>query len=406
MTKPGAEENFSGVSRYFHWSVAVLILMLLIAGFVMTGLPVSEDKFRVYGLHKSLGLTVLALGVMRLLWRVSTKAPGALASHAAYERFLAKTIHIVFYISIIGMPLSGWLMSSAGEFSVNFFGLYEMPEILPKDEALFNLFQTVHELFAYALMICIALHVAGALKHLVIDRDRTMARMGASLPVAVAGLGLLAVAAGFAVAGMKGGEGAARAPVPLSAATGNVSDVPGALAGSKQWAIDPAGSAIEFSFSQYGQTVTGRFESWEGDIDFDPDSPETGSALIRIDPASIRTGSADRDGQARGQDWLAAEAYPAISFTSRSFRALGEGRFEASGTLELRGMTREVAFPFSLDIRKTPEGETALMTGELTLSRLDFGVGQGNWQSTEAIGDPVQIVLKVKATARPSENAD
>lgn len=396
------DESYGGVSRLFHWLIAALIFILLIVGFAMADMALSETKLKVYGLHKSFGLVVLALGVMRLLWRVLVTFPKPLPTHAFYERILAKTIHIVFYVSIIAMPLSGWLMSSAGEYSVNFFGLYEMPKIFPKDEKLFDFFREVHELFAFALMISIGLHIAGAIKHQLIDRDRTMTRMGASMPVAILGLAFLGLAGGMLLLGeLKEDEVRAAMPSAVEAQSLPVQS------NAREWVIDMAGSSIEFEFTQSGQPVTGHFENWGGEIHFDPDRPEAGAALIRIDPSSLRTGSADRDGQARGEDWFAVSAHPSITFMSKSFRALEDGRFEVTGNLALRGITQIVSFPFTLDIQENEFGmKTALMKATLVLKRRDFGVGQGAWQSTDVVGNPVRIVLNVKASTRQPENSD
>ncbi|MCC6597892.1 MAG: cytochrome b/b6 domain-containing protein [Alphaproteobacteria bacterium] len=408
------KNKYDAVSRFFHWTTALFIFALLIVGLLMTDMAVSQTKIQIYGLHKSLGLTVLGLGVMRLLWRIGVPAPKSLDTHARYERLLAKTIHIVFYISIICMPLSGWFMSSAGEYPSTFFGLFAIPRIIPKDPALFSFFREVHELFAYTLIGSIILHVTGALKHHLIDRDKTLQRMGASLPIALIGLALWAGIIGILITGQFQPEQPTQTPTasspfvfaPTPLTTGEAAH-PTELAQkqtqepAQKWFIDPIKSSIAFQFAQSGQPVNGYFESWNGSIKFDPENPQTGAVSIHINANSIKTGSDDRDQQARGADWFAVTEHPAISFQSNSFKALGPQRFEVSGFLSLRGLRQPVSFPFDLEITQDKSGQkTAIMSGTLTLSRLSFGIGQGIWQETKTISDDVEIRLKVTANTR------
>ena len=185
-------QNYNAVSRVFHWSVGFLILGLLIVGFYMEGLE-PPFKFKVYGWHKALGIAVIGLGVLRGVWKFSSASPKSLSAHKQWEKLLSKTIHIVLYFLIIAMPLSGWVMSSAGGYAISFFGLFEVPPIVGEDKGLSKFAGEVHGVLAYAFIVCIGLHIVGALKHHVIDKDATLNRMGGNL-VLVA-LGLIALVA-------------------------------------------------------------------------------------------------------------------------------------------------------------------------------------------------------------------
>ena len=189
-------QNYNAVSKVFHWSVALLILGLLIVGFWMGGLE-PPFKFQVYGVHKALGMVVIGLGVLRIVWKHSSKSPESLSAHKQWEKVLSKTIHIVLYLLIIAMPLSGWVMSSAGGYPVSFFGLFEFPSNVEKDPEIGKLANQTHEILAYALLICVGLHIVGALKHHVIDKDETLNRMSGNLVLVILGLVALAAAAFF-----------------------------------------------------------------------------------------------------------------------------------------------------------------------------------------------------------------
>lgn len=188
-------QNYNTVSRIFHWSVALLILGLLIVGFFMEGMNPEPLKFKIYGWHKALGMVVIGLGVARIIWKHASQSPNSLSTHKKWEKMLSKTIHIVLYILIIAMPLSGWIMSSAGGYPVSFFGLFEFPNIVEKNKELGRIANQVHGILAYALVGCVGLHVVGAIKHHVIDKDVTLNRMGGNLIFAV--LGVLALAVAF-----------------------------------------------------------------------------------------------------------------------------------------------------------------------------------------------------------------
>lgn len=149
--------------------------------------------FGVFQLHKSFGLTVLALSLFRLGWRLSHSAPALPEGMPAHERFLAKSVHVLFYVLMFAMPLSGWAYVSTGWsesferfFSVPtvWFGLIEIPHLpfiasLGEDarRSLGELAIEAHEVLAYGAIGLIVLHVAAALKHHLIDRDHVLAHM-------------------------------------------------------------------------------------------------------------------------------------------------------------------------------------------------------------------------------------
>lgn len=391
MLKNSAD-TYGLVSRAFHWVIALLILCLIPVGFWMEGLPYSPLKGSVYGLHKAFGITVLTLALLRVIWSVILNPrPEPLESHALWERILAGLIHILLYIGMIGMPLSGWVMSSAGEHAVPFFGLFNLPSIVPKNETVFEIAGGVHTAAGYALLAAVGLHFAGAIKHHLIDRDGTLRRMGGNMIFAGLGLVLLLTAAGVIASNILRPE--AEVQTEGVAAQSSAQD---ALSPSVEgvWAIDHAQSKIGFRFTQYGQAVEGAFTGFDGVIRFDPADLAGSSAQISINTASISTGDTGRDDQARGGDWFDHAAFPDIKFTSAAFSHQGGNAYTVQGSLTIRGISKDITFPFTLDI----EGNKALMKADLTLSRLDFGVGQGEWAGTEAIGGDVKISLILQAS--------
>ena len=177
MSFRNTERAYGSIAKGFHWIVAILVLGLLALGLYMVRLDPGPALFQLYALHKSIGIVVLALAVLRVAWRLSNIHPISLPNHRAWEKLIARISHALLYLALFVMPLSGWVMSSAKGFSVGVFGLFTLPDLVRPSEALAQQAVIIHEIAAYTLIGVIGLHVAGALKHHVLDRDNTLKRM-------------------------------------------------------------------------------------------------------------------------------------------------------------------------------------------------------------------------------------
>lgn len=168
--------NYGAVSKVFHWLSALLVIALLCIGLYMTNAEKSAQLIRIYDLHKSTGITVLALTALRVLWHFGSKRP-PLAAMPQWERLAAKASHFFLYFALFAMPLSGWLMSSAHGRAVKVFGMGPLPDLVGEDHAKAEFFEDVHEYLAWLLIAAILLHAAAALEHHFIDKDATLKRM-------------------------------------------------------------------------------------------------------------------------------------------------------------------------------------------------------------------------------------
>jgi cytochrome b561 len=160
--------------RLIHWTMAVIILGMVWVGWKMVSLP-ENAPIDLYPWHKSFGLLALLLVIVRLTTRLrlSPAIPALPAGLAPWEKKLSKAAHVALYTLMIVVPCMGYAMSSSYTQSdgVTFFGI-PVPELLPKNDARFEVFQALHRWLAYTLLALVVLHVAGALKHRLIDRDR------------------------------------------------------------------------------------------------------------------------------------------------------------------------------------------------------------------------------------------
>lgn len=160
-----------------HWAVALLICAAFPLGLYMHELPLSPQRLRLYSYHKWIGITVLLLAVLRLAWRAGHRPPALLPGMPRWQEIAAHGVHHALYLLMLAVPLSGWLMSSALGFPVVWFGVLPLPDLVAKDKELGEVLKLVHEGLNYALLLAVAAHVAGALKHHFVDRDATLARM-------------------------------------------------------------------------------------------------------------------------------------------------------------------------------------------------------------------------------------
>ena len=160
----------------FHWLLALMIVVSLSVGLVMTALPFSPTRLKLYNWHKWAGVTILALSAARLAWRL-THTPPADVAMPGWQRRAAHLAHWALYAFFFAVPLAGWAYSSAAGFPVVVFGLFPLPDFVAPDRALAETLKATHRWLAYALAATVALHVAGALKHHFIDRDGLLLRM-------------------------------------------------------------------------------------------------------------------------------------------------------------------------------------------------------------------------------------
>ncbi len=180
--------RYSAVAIALHWSIALAVLALLVAGLWMTdAIKAPETRnfaFKVYQWHKALGLTVLVLTLVRIVWRLMNPPPPLPAGMTKFERVAASLAHVGLYTLMLAIPVAGWAMVSASPlgFPTMVFGLFEWPHIpmlavLEDKKPAEALFKAIHKYLAFGSIALIALHVLAALKHHFVNRDDVLTRM-------------------------------------------------------------------------------------------------------------------------------------------------------------------------------------------------------------------------------------
>jgi cytochrome b561 len=164
-------------AQFFHWVIAALIVIQFVLGRMQEHLPVGVRKLGILARHKSVGMTILMLAILRLAWRLWHPAPPLPSTMRPLERWAARASHVSFYVLLFAMPLTGWMMSSAKNYSVSWFGLFTWPNLIGKNEAAFNFLRSTHDVLSGLLFTIAALHILAALKHHFWDRDDVLVRM-------------------------------------------------------------------------------------------------------------------------------------------------------------------------------------------------------------------------------------
>ena len=190
--------KYTNVAIVLHWLIGIAILFMFVLGWFMTELPketpkttsfdifnlglltwgVEEEKSQrsfYFNLHKSVGLRLLMLIVLRMYWRFTHRPPAFLNSMKLWEKHLAKATHHSLYLLMFLIPLSGIIMSAGSKYGIKWFGIKVIPGF--DDKAIRELFYEFHEIFGLLLLLILILHILGAVKHSIVDKDGTLRRM-------------------------------------------------------------------------------------------------------------------------------------------------------------------------------------------------------------------------------------
>ncbi|TCT07525.1 cytochrome b [Aquabacter spiritensis] len=173
----GTITPYARPARWIHWINAALVLLVIPFGFVMVRLPAGAAQNQVFDLHRSIGFAILCLAVVRVAVRIAYGAPPPAPGLPHWQRVASQATHHLLYVLIFLMPLLGWGASSAFGAQVSVFGLFTLPDLVPKDEALSRFFGGAHVYLGFFMTALVALHIGAALMHGIVRRDGVLSRM-------------------------------------------------------------------------------------------------------------------------------------------------------------------------------------------------------------------------------------
>lgn len=399
MSLANTATRYGSLARSLHWLTALLILSAIGLGLYGEDLPFDNSealaaKAWIYSLHKTIGVAAFFVALLRILWAISHPRPAPLHPERRLENLLAETVHWSLYIAMLLMPLSGWVHHAAVDgFAPILWPFGQGLPFVPKSEAVATAATALHAVMSKVLIASVLLHVLGAVKHAVIDRDVTLARMvtgaeggrpGATHPLAGALAAVVIYAAGTAAV-------LALVPMPEAPQATATATAPATAPAAGNWQVQQG--SLGFSVRQMGAPVSGSLPNWTAEISFDetPVAGKSGTVRVQIDTTSLTLGSVTD--QAKGAEFFDIATHPQALFTADILPAATG--YEAKGTLTLRGVTVPVTLPFTLQIT----GDTATMQGSLTLDRRAFGMG-ASYGDESSVGFGVEVTVELTAQRR------
>lgn len=390
--------SYGAVARTFHWLTALLILTAIPLGLYAESLPYDTStalarKAQLFSLHKTLGVAAFFLAAGRILWALTQPRPAPLHPHRRTETLAAELVHWMLYISLLAVPLTGWVHHAATTgFAPILWPFGDNLPFVPKSEPVAEVASGMHWLFTKLMIASIALHILGALKHAVIDRDGTLSRMAFGTPAgSEAGHPRAPMLVAFTLFAL-GTAAAVSLSAPPQTLTETApapqADAP-APAAAGNWQVE-AGT-LAFTVIQMGSEVQGHFPDWQAEITFDPAATTGNRVRVAIDTTTLELGAVTD--QARGPEFFDVAIHKQAVFEAEILPA--STGYEAKGTLTLHGVTVPVSLPFTL----TLVPDTAQMTGSTTLDRRDFGMGTA-YTDESSVGFSVRVDASLSARRR------
>ena len=424
MTAQNTATSYGSVSKSFHWLTALLLISAFVIGQNASNLAqeIQSPEFDgsgetlaratlLFTIHKSIGIAAFFTGLARILWALSQPKPGLLHPENRPEALAAEVVHWVLYGAMVATPLTGWIHHAASTgFAPIWWPFGQGLPFVPKSEHVSELFGTLHWISTKALLVTFGLHVAGALKHAIIDRDATLRRMlpiSGALPVppaqkhsilppfvaVIAWVGVLM--GGVLLAQNTQNHSSHDISETSTGAAPSDSTVKATLSASEatsgNWQVEEG--SLGLTIQQMGSGVSGAFATWQAEIHFDePEAPgPAGQVTVEIDITSLSLGTVTD--QAMGPDYFDVTTYPKARFEADLERL--ETGYQAVGILTIRDKSMPLTLPFDLNI----DGARAEMRGQTNVNRLDFDIGRGT-QEEGTLG--FTVVLDIALTAQKS----
>ena len=384
--------HYTGVAKILHWFVAGAVVLQFILAQLADNAASDLRELALLANHKSVGITILAVAIVRIAWRVANPPPALPAGMPRWQVTASHVSHWSLYALLLLIPVSGWLMSSASAYSVSWFNLFQLPDFVQPDAGMADVYEEIHEILAKALFVIATLHILAALKHALFDKDDVLHRMLSSTS-----LGLFVVVAAAGAAWLGGAGSSSIAPVAATTSAGQPADPALAAASGSdlpEWDIDYESSYIRFFGDQAGAEFEGVWESWQAQLRFSGDDLASSAFDVTINTASGNTRDADRDSTLKDPEWFDAMSFPEAWFRASTFTTSDDQGFVADGQLVIKGAAAPAQLYFSVD----ESGDSRVLTGTAQLNRLDHGVGTGEWEDTEWVGAAVRVEVRVEAT--------
>ena len=389
--------HYNTTAKLLHWTIAGAIVLQ----FVLANLAERADdadlavrQLALLANHKSVGITILLLAIVRLAWRVKNPPPELPATMPAWQIRASQFSHWTLYGLIIVIPITGWLMSSASAYSVSWFNLIQLPDFVAPNPDLKSLLKEIHETLAKLLFLFALLHILAALKHAVFDKDGVLQRMLSVVSLAVFAV---VIALGVGTLGQSGKPVAATTVATPDAQSPLFDDVVTTVSELPLWQIDHAKSYIHFSGDQAGAVFEGEWLSWSAELRFSPSDLASGFFDVTVNTAEVNTNDKDRDDVLSDPEWFDPRQFPEAYYRAALFSANDDGSYNANGNLVVKGVSAPVVLQFTIEA----QDNRRVLVGHAEFLRLDLAIGVGEWEDTSWVENEVSVDVRVEATLPP-----
>ncbi len=376
-------QQYHPVAKYLHWIIAALLVLQFVLAKLAENAQAPLEELALLANHKSVGITIFLLAVLRLAWRLRQGVPRALPM-PEWQFTASQISHWSMYALIFLLPVTGWLTSSASDSSVSWFNLVPLPDLVSPDPQLEEKLADIHELHAILLFVIAVTHIAAAAQHS-LKKEKVLARITSTGAIIV----FIAIVASGLVTLTRVGDGAdIVAPRRTPQAATRASELPA-------WNIDYDASFIRFKAIQAGDAIDGVWQEWRADLRFDVARFDEGSIDVSVIVASVETLDDERDTVLQDAEWFDSENHPEVRYYASRFASNAEGRYEALGALTVKGKS----VPVTLDFTVSQEAGRVVLDGTAALDRLELDLGLGEWSDTRWIGRFVTVNVHVEASA-------
>lgn len=389
-------ERYNSIAISLHWLIAFFLIGLLAMGKYMTQLEAADPlRFTLTQWHKSFGITVLVLTILRVIWRITHKPPALPTTTTRFEYITSHATHLLMYVLMVVIPVSGWVLVSASPLNLEtvLFGVIPWPHIsyissVADKAALTEQSDLVHMWLANALLVLVLLHVAGALFHQVIRRDGLISRMLVSGSHKDAQDLNHGIVAGVLIAGAGGFFLANKTESGITASNPVASVERSFPARVSEALMTPT---VGFTALQLGEPVTGTFGEVEVNLQIDHADLSSSILTATVVTGTVTSGDAQLDATMVTADWFASDEFPTAEFVSTNFAKADSNSYAVRGEITIRSVTKPVEFVMSL--------ESEIGSGEFRINRSDFGVGDAG---QDEFVDP-EVVIRFEVQNRSVE---
>jgi cytochrome b561/polyisoprenoid-binding protein YceI len=344
----------------------------------MVGLEENDPlRFVLTQLHKSFGIVVLLLSVIRLLWRFTHRPPPEPPSIPDWQKRAAGGAHLALYLLMFTLPITGWIMVSASPLNLNtiLFNVIPWPHLppfadLPNKTEIAEAFRNYHEWAGMALILILFAHIGAALKHHFIDKDTVLVRMAPdwssrSFKRKTSGLAALIIASALGLYVM--------------ATSSNTS------------ALLAAGdSEVSFLADFGGEPIPGVFTDTSVQASIDEANPANSSIVARVQTVSLDSEDEQIKGTLPDEEWFDVANHPEAIFESNAIESSADGRLLVTGSLTIKTTTQEVSFPMTL----STEGEKRVARGDFIINRSEFDIGMESQDNEDFVGYSVTVKFR------------